>query len=264
MNGQQISSENNPKFKNALRLHTSRGRKQQDRIIIFGLQEIERACQADIDIVEVFYDEQITLPAWLASSAGSMFYSLPAQLFGKLAFGDRNDGVVVIARRPNSDLAAMKWAENALVVVLQGVEKPGNLGAIFRSADGAGADAVLLADPLTGVFHPNSIRASLGTVFSMPTVATDSGSLRAHLDRHGFQCLAACLDGELNYYDFDLRQRTALILGNENRGLTDDWRTEKTQMFQLPMRGTADSLNVSSTAAVLVYEAMRQRLTTIE
>ncbi|MCH2183115.1 MAG: RNA methyltransferase [Mariniblastus sp.] len=264
MNGQPIRSENNPKYKSALRLHSSRGRKQQGRIIIFGLQEIERACRADVDIVEVFFEEGQALPGFLESSAGASFYPLPPLLFRKLAFGDRHDGVVVVARQPESDLSAMRWSDDALVVVLQGIEKPGNLGAIFRSADGAGADAVLLADSLTGVFHPNSIRASLGTVFSMRTASADSQTIRGHLQEHGFQVLAACLESEQNYYEFDLQQRTALVLGNENLGLTDDWRTGETRMFQLPMRGQADSLNVSSTAAILVYEAMRQRRTRVD
>ncbi len=263
MNGQPIRSENNPKFKSALRLHSSRGRKQQGRLIIFGLQEIERACRAGVDIVEVFFEEGQAPPSFLESLTGTSFYPLPNPLFSKLAFGDRHDGVVVVARQPESDLSSMRWSDNSLVVVLQGIEKPGNLGAIFRSADGAGADAVLLADPLTSVFHPNSIRASLGTVFSMRTASADSQTLREHLQQHGFQILAACLEGEQSYYDFDLQQRTALVLGNENRGLSEDWRTGETGTFRLPMRGQADSLNVSSTAAILVYEAMRQRRTPI-
>jgi len=259
MNLQPIKSENNPKFKNALRLHSSRGRKQQDRIIIFGLQEISRACQAGITVLEVFVDENQAPPDCLATVEGAAFYQLPSSLFNKLAFGDRNDGVVVVAQRPESGLAALNLSPDALVVVLQGIEKPGNVGAVFRSADGAGADAVLLADPLTDAFHPNSIRASLGAVFSMPTVSVDSRSLQEYLQEQGFQILAACLDTEQDYYSIDLKRRTALVLGNEKQGLSDDWRGSGILSFQLPMRGQVDSLNVSSTAAILLYEAMRQR-----
>lgn len=259
MNLQPITSENNPKFKNALRLHSSRGRKQQNRIIIFGLQEISRACQAGVTILEVFFDENRTPPEFLDKVSGAGFYQLTSSLFDKLAFGDRNDGVVAVAQRPESDLAGLSLSQDALVVVLQGIEKPGNVGAVFRSADGAGTEAVLLADPLTDVFHPNSIRASLGTVFSMPTASADSRSLLEYLQEQRFQILAACLDTEQDYYSIDLKRRTALVLGNEKRGLSDDWRRDGIRPFQLPMRGQVDSLNVSSTSAILVYEAMRQR-----
>ena len=256
---QRITSDNNPKLKSALRLHSSRGRKQQNRIVIFGLTEISRAIKSGVPIREVFFDETRPMPDFLESCRSANFYEMPSGLFGKLAFGNRNDGLVAIAERPEASFADFTFSDNAVIIVLQGVEKPGNVGAVFRSADGAGAEAVFLVDPLTDVFHPNAIRSSLGTVFSMPTLAVTTETLRGFLKQQGFQVLSACLDVKQDFYDIDLSARTALVLGNEKRGLTLDWREGDVVPFQLPMRGTGDSLNVSATAAILVYEAMRQR-----
>ena len=259
MNWQTITSESNPKFKDALKLHTSRGRKQQSRIIIFGLKEIARACQAELDVEEIFIDDQLVPPDFLQSVTGARLYQLPTKLMSRISFGDRNDGLVAVARRPKSDLSGLRLSPNALVVVLQGIEKPGNVGAVFRSADAAGAEAVILADPVTDVFHPNSIRSSLGAVFSMQTALADSSQLQEYLQLHEFQMLAACLDVDRSFYEMDLTCRTAVVLGNEKHGLSDQWRGSGAISFQLPMLGVVDSLNVSSTAAILVYEAMRQR-----
>ena len=259
MNVQRITSDNNPKLKSALRLHSSRGRKQQNRIVIFGLAEISRAIRSRVPIQEVFFDESRPLPDFLKSAESGNFYQMPSSLFEKLVFGDRNDGLVAIAPRPESSFADFTFSENAVIVVLQGLEKPGNVGAVFRSADGAGAEAVFLVDPVTDAFHPNAIRASLGTVFSMPTLAVTSSALLEFLKQQKFQILSACLDVKQDFFDLDLNPRTALVLGNEKRGLTLDWRQGDAMPFQLPMRGAGDSLNVSATAAILVYEAMRQR-----
>jgi TrmH family RNA methyltransferase len=139
------------------------------------------------------------------------------------------------------------------------VEKPGNLGAVLRSADGAGVDAVILADPRTDPFNPNAVRASLGTIFATRLAAAPSADVRAWLIRAGIRILAARVDGAVDYTDTDLRNGVAIVLGSEVGGLTDAWSVEGITAIRLPMLGIADSLNVSITAAVLAYEARRQR-----
>ena len=164
--------------------------------------------------------------------------------------------VVVI---PDQSLAALDLGPDPLVVVLEAVEKPGNLGAVLRSADAAGADAVIVADPRTDLFNPNAVRASLGTIFALPVAAGSSADVRAWLDERGIAVLAARVEASVPYTAADLRGSVALVLGSEAEGLTDAWAGEGVTPISLPMHGVADSLNVSITAAVLLYEARRQR-----
>ena len=146
-------------------------------------------------------------------------------------------------------------------MVLEAVEKPGNLGAVLRSADAAGADAVLVCDPLTDLYNPNLIRASIGAVFTVPCVACTSQEAIAWLQKHGIQILTAQLQDSSLYYDCDLRRGTALIMGTESTGLSQQWRAAATAHIRIPMLGALDSLNVSVSAAILLFEAVRQRLT---
>ncbi|MEO5966079.1 MAG: TrmH family RNA methyltransferase, partial [Candidatus Limnocylindrales bacterium] len=168
-------------------------------------------------------------------------------------------GLVATVRIPDRSLGRLSLPADALVVVLEGVEKPGNLGAVLRSADAAGADAVIAADPRTDLDNPNAIRASLGTLFSMPAAAGTSAEVRALLDRTGMTILAARVGADRAYTDVDLRGPVALVLGSEADGLTAAWDGDGIIAVALPMLGIADSLNVSVTAAVLLYEARRQR-----
>jgi TrmH family RNA methyltransferase len=182
-------------------------------------------------------------------------------VIGKLAFGDRSDGVVAIVRAPSTTLGSLVdgLPPDPLVVVVEAVEKPGNLGAIVRTADGAGADAVVAADARTDLFNPNAIRASLGTIFALPVAAAPSPEVLDHLTRLGARIVAARVDAERLYADADLRGPLALVLGSEAEGLTSAWGDPRVEPVRIPMRGAADSLNVSVAAAVLLYEALRQR-----
>jgi TrmH family RNA methyltransferase len=148
-----------------------------------------------------------------------------------------------------------------LVVVLEGVEKPGNLGALLRSADAAGVSALVLADSRVDLYNPNAIRASLGTIFSLPVCEAASGEVLAWLQQHELQIFAARVDGSVPYTERDYRGPTAFVLGAEATGLTSAWNAPDITAIHLPMRGIADSLNVSATAAVLFYETLRQRTT---
>jgi TrmH family RNA methyltransferase len=149
--------------------------------------------------------------------------------------------------------------ENPLIMVLESVEKPGNLGAVLRSADAAGADAVFICDPLTDLYNPNLIRASIGAVFTVPTVAVSSEEAIAFLQARGIQILTAQLQDSSLYYDIDMRRGTALVMGTEATGLTNIWRQVASAHIRIPMLGRLDSLNVSVSAAILLYEAVRQR-----
>ena len=186
-------------------------------------------------------------------------WDLGREAFAKLAYGDRVDGVVAVAETPTRRLQDLMLPPQPLIAVVEGVEKPGNLGAIMRTADGAGVNAVILAEPATDLFNPNIIRASLGTVFAVPVCVASSGEVLTWLSDKGIAIIAARLDGSVDYSETDYGGAIAIALGSEARGLSDAWGALARASVRVPMLGVADSLNVSATAAVLFYEALRQR-----
>ena len=180
-------------------------------------------------------------------------------VFEKLSFGDRTEGVLGVAETPCLRLDDLKLPERPLVAVLEGVEKPGNVGAVLRSASGAGISALIVADGRTDLYNPNAIRASLGTIFTIPVCTATTTETLDWLRRHGLAIYAARVDGSIPYTEADFRGPAAIVLGSEAAGLSTAWTADQVTPIRLPMLGTADSLNVSATAAVLFYEALRQR-----
>jgi TrmH family RNA methyltransferase len=265
MTSPRITSRQNPRVKDAVRLRTGRGRQRRGRFIIDGAREILRAIEAGIRCVEAFVCEELidsadgrrTVDA--LQSSGAEILSVSADVYAKLAFGERLDGIVVVADTPQRRLASLRLPPEPLVAVLEGIEKPGNLGAILRSADAAGVDAVIVANGRTDLFNPNTIRASLGTVFRPNTCEATTTETVDWLAGRGLSIIAARPDAEKCYTEIDLRGGVAIVLGSEAAGLSDAWRGANVVAVRLPMHGTADSLNVSTTAAVLFYEAVRQR-----
>ena len=233
--------------------------------VVDGARELRRALDAGVELVEAFIcepmlageDARAALDALRGASAP--VYSTSEAVFGRLAFGDRAEGLVAVIRAPDLGLDRLVVPADALVVVLEGVEKPGNVGAVLRSADGAGADAVIAASPRTDLTNPNVIRASAGTVFSLPLAAAPTSDVLAWLRDRGLRIVTTRVDAERVYTDLALDGPLAMVLGAEDRGLTDAWTGPDIEAVRLPMRGIADSLNVSVTAAVLLYEARRQR-----
>jgi TrmH family RNA methyltransferase len=251
------------------------------------VREISRAIDTGVKLVEVFACELLCTTAESrtlldklekSSSAGREFEILhvaPA-VFEKLAFGDRAEGILGVAKTPEKNLCDIRLSigqssslpssafplppsPNPLVVVLEGVEKPGNLGAVLRSADAAGVSALILADSRIELYNPNAIRASLGTIFTVPVCEAASGEVLEWLRQHQLKTFAARVDGSIPYAQADYRGPTAFVLGAEATGLTSAWTSPDIAAIHLPMLGIADSLNVAATAAVLFYEALRQR-----
>ena len=260
-----LTSLSNPRVKAAVRLRDRRERETTGLTIVDGVRELGRALDAGIEVVEAFVvdaavrsDEARDVVGRLAGTVGLTEVSEP--VLEKIAFGDRSDGIVAIVRTPPTDLARLDLPTEPLVVVIEGLEKPGNLGAILRTADGAGADAVIAADPRTDLFNPNAIRASLGTIFARPIAAAPSGDVLTWLAERQIRIVAARVDAERPYTETDLRGGVALVLGSEAEGLRDAWNDPRVDPVRIPMQGgIADSLNVSVAAAVLLYEAVRQR-----
>jgi TrmH family RNA methyltransferase len=259
-----LTSAKNPRVRAATDLRDRRSRDEIGLTLVDGLRELDRAITAGAAVVEVFASLERLDPAALALvdravRAGAAVVPVSDAVLDKLAFGDRNEGVVATVRIPGLALASLHLPANPLVVVVEGVEKPGNIGAVLRSADAAGADAVIAADPRTDLFNPNAVRASLGTIFTVPMAAGPSPDVRDRLALDGITVIAARVDAERLYTDVDLTGPVAIVLGSEAGGLTDAWTGAGIIPVRLPMLGIADSLNVSVTAAVLLYEARRQR-----
>ncbi len=265
MNVPQITSLQNPRIKGAIKLRDRRSRTRQDRIIIDGVREIQRALATGLNSVEAYVCEALCHSDMAQETTGTLralradIVPVSEAVFEKLAFGNRTEGIVVTAATPRRSLDEISLGPSPLVIVIEAIEKPGNVGAVIRTADAIGADAVLLAEPIVDLFNPNVIRSSLGAVFTTSVCATDNRRCLDWLRSHEMSVFAARVDAPRDYTDVSFAGATALVLGSESQGLTPTWTSSDIAGIQLPMHGIVDSLNVSTTAAVLMYEALRQR-----
>jgi TrmH family RNA methyltransferase len=265
-----IDSPANPRIKAALRLRERHERDATGLTLVDGGRESLRAMEAGAVVETAFIcppllatREATRVAEKLSQSFGPFgasveYHEISQRAFERLAYGDRADGVVLVVRAPHAELGDLQLPPAPLVVVTEDVEKPGNLGAILRSADAVGADA-LIAVGGTDLFNPNVIRASVGTVFSVPVAAASADDAAAWLRERGVRIVAALVDAARLHAEADLRGGIALVLGSEASGLSEAWRGADGEAVRLPMAGIADSLNVSVAAAVLLYEAWRQR-----
>jgi TrmH family RNA methyltransferase len=270
MRGVSIESPANPRIKDAARLRERRERATTGLTLVDGGREALRALEAGA-IVEVAFvcrplistTEAKRVTEKLTQDMGPFgapidVVEVGERAFERVAYGDRSDGVVLVVRAPATRIDDVELPPAALVVVTEDVEKPGNLGAILRSADAVGAAAVIAAGG-TDLFNPNVIRASVGTVFAMPVAAAPAARVAAWLRERRLRVVATRVDSGRLYVDMDLRGPLAIVLGSEAAGLSDTWIADDIEAVRLPMAGIGDSLNVSVAAAVLLYEAWRQR-----
>jgi RNA methyltransferase, TrmH family len=260
-----ITSLQNPRVKDTIHLRNARHRQRQQRIIIDGVRELARAIQAGVRMVEIFICEALLVSEEAKSllialeTCGGEILPVSETVFQKMAFGNRTEGVLGVAEMPHKTLQDLVLPETtSLLAVLEGVEKPGNVGAVLRSADAAGVSALILADARTDLYNPNAIRASLGTIFTIPVCEATSEQSLAWLRANNISIVAARVDGSVPYTAIDYRRPTAVVLGSEAEGLSSAWTAADITAVRLPMLGAADSLNVSSAAAVIFYEALRQ------
>lgn len=260
----KISSLTNPKIKNVVRLRQRKHRDETGLTVVDGIKEIGCALKSSVKFAEVYLCPQ----AWPQGHNGLLekFRSLDAEcfettkeVFEKIAYGDRNDGALAVCETPNVSIGRIKPDGKGLYLVLEQIEKPGNLGAVLRTADAVGADGVFVCDPRTDLYNPNVIRSSLGAVFSVPVVSCSNDEALDFLKRNRITVAAAVPGAKKSFYTLDLKAGTAVVLGSEEKGLTDFWTAKDFQKVSVPMNGQVDSLNVSVTAAVILYEAHRQR-----
>jgi len=212
--------------------------------------------------VETIFHQPELAPALPTLPPGTEVITVSDRVYQRIALRGSTEGIVATVKARHLTLADLRLGPSPLIVVLESVEKPGNLGAVLRSADAAAADAVIVCDPLTDIYNPNIIRSSTGTIFTLPCVACTSEECIRFLAENNIQILTAQLQDSQLYYDTDMRGPTAIVFGTESTGLTPQWRHAASSHIRIPMLGTADSLNVSVSAAILLFEAVRQRHTT--
>lgn len=249
-----ITSLQNARVKHLMALQQKSSlRREEGLFVVEGQREIAHCREAGYEIDTMFVVEGQDYPKDLPAVRVS-----PA-VYEKMAYRGSTEGIIAIVKTRPLALQDLTLRENPLIVVLESVEKPGNLGAILRSADAAGVDAVIVCDPLTDLYNPNLIRSSIGAIFTVPCVACSSEACIDFLKAKGIRILTAQLQDSYEYYDYDMRPGTAIVMGTESTGLTDQWREAADAHIRIPMLGRLDSLNVSVSAAILMYEAVRQR-----
>ena len=262
MRTEVITSAQNPRIKELILLQEkSRARRENGLFVVEGRRELSHCLEAGFKPRSLFICPEILGRDACREfeQAGCPIVEIPAHLYEKVAYRGRTEGVIGVMECHSHSLEDLHLKEDPLVIVLESVEKPGNLGAVLRSADAAGADAVIVCDPLTDLYNPNLIRSSIGGIFTVPVAAASSEEAIRWLKERGIRILTAQLQDSLPYYDTDMRQGTAIVMGTESTGLTPLWRQAADAHIMIPMLGRLDSLNVSVSAAILLYEAVRQR-----
>ena len=257
-----IKSRQNPKVKALARLKTKKGRREAGAFLVEGAREIERALESPRVRPKLFVvDEENLSPAEqevLKKRPEIEVMRVSPEVMAKIAYRENPGGLLLVAAAEEPKLKDLDPGENPLVLVAVGLEKPGNLGAVFRSADAAGA-SVLVADPRVEPWAPQTIRASTGTVFSVPFAVASGEEARRWLKERGLKVLATSPHAEKDYWQAEMRGPLAVVIGPEESGLEKAWLAEADEAVRVPMHGVADSLNASVTAALLLYEALRQR-----
>lgn len=258
-----IDSPSNPRLRAALALRERRERDATGLTLVDGARESLRAIEAGQSIESAFVCRALATSPDAARviealAGGPPMVEVSPRAFERLAYGDRADGVVLVVRTPGTKLEDLRLPSSPLVVVTEDVEKPGNVGAILRSADAVGASAVIAVGG-TDLYNPNVIRASVGTIFTIPVATGSAAEVVAWLRAAGVRILASRVDAAELHVDADLTGPVAIVLGSEASGLSEAWRGDDVEGIRLPMLGAADSLNVSAAAAALLFEAWRQR-----
>lgn len=252
-----ITSSANPKFKRLIALlQKSSERRESALFTVEGVREISHCIEAGYKPDCIFFCSDIVSEETLPQCK---HFALSAGLYAKAAYREGTEGAIGVFQAIEHPLSSLHLKDNPLIAVLESVEKPGNLGAVLRTCDAAGADALIICDPRTDLYNPNLIRASIGAVFTVPTAVCTTAQAITFLKSKGIRILTAQLQDSSLYYDCPMTKGTAIVMGTEATGLSDKWRQAADAHIRIPMLGKLDSLNVSVSAAILLYEAVRQR-----
>ncbi len=261
----QITSLQNPRIKQLVKLKVRRHRDENQQVLIEGYKGLVMALDNHISVVEIYACPALYLgsnePALLqrATEAGATVYETTEAVFRKIAYRDRPEGLIAVAKPFHKKLADLRVSEHSLYLVAEAIEKPGNLGTMLRTADACGVDAVIVCDGITDIYNPNVVRASIGTVFSQPVVLTNTQEFFAWKEQNNIHLAATTPAASKMFTDADLTGAVALAVGTEQVGLPDTWLDRADIQVLIPMYGQADSLNAATSASLVLYEAVRQR-----
>ncbi|WP_338377049.1 RNA methyltransferase [uncultured Flavobacterium sp.] len=258
----QITSIQNPYIKSLVQLQEkAKARKQTGTFLIEGKREIELAIKGNYEIETILFLRELISENQLNSLTTKQLNTIEIskEVYQKLAYRDTTEGIIAIAKTKNLALSDLKLPENPLILVLESIEKPGNIGAMLRTADAANIDAVILANPKSDLYNPNIVRSSVGCLFTNQIASGTTEEVITFLKEKNINFYSATLQNSNEYHKVDYSTPTALVVGTEATGLTQKWRDESTQNIIIPMQGEIDSMNVSVAAAILLFEAKRQR-----
>lgn len=254
-----ISSLQNPRIKRLVQLSKPRERRQQEVFVIEGRREIALAMQSGYQFESIFQCPEIAPDDLPPFPKGTETIRISHEVFARVAYRENSDGLIALARPRNHRLNDLFLPVDPLIIVIEAVEKPGNLGAILRTADAAGVDAVIVCDPRTDIYNPNVVRSSVGCLFTVPVATATSQEVHSWLLTHGVQIWSAALTGTKTPYEVPFNRSSAIVMGTEADGLSEFWLKNCTAQIKIPMAGKIDSLNVSTATAIIVFEAIRQR-----
>lgn len=262
-----ISSRHNPRVKHVVKLRDRRQRDRCGQLIIEGYRELLRAFENSYPVDELYvcseYFQGANEPSLIERfrDGGTTVIAVDPGAFRKMAYRDRPEGLLGIAPQVHRTLDSVQLSRSPLLLLAEAIEKPGNLGTMLRSADATAVDALILCDRCTDLYNPNVVRASTGTLFTVPVVETDSHAALDWLRAHRVRILAATPHAQTVYTAVDMKGPLAILVGTEQYGLSDWWYSHADVQARIPMLGTADSLNVANATTLLLYEAVRQRKT---
>lgn len=265
MTPEKITSLQNPRVKQLVKLRDRRPRDEAGVFLVEGYREIRRALEKSVRLTELYFSPEWFLgenePALIeqARTAGAQIFELTKDTFAKVAYRERPDGLLAVAPQWRRTLEELTLPASPFLLVVEAIEKPGNLGTILRSADAAGCDAVIVCDPVTDIFNPNVVRASTGVLFSVPLVVAESTAVHAWLKAKKVRTIATTPAAETLYTAADLRGPLAVVMGSEQYGLSEFWLKNADLPVRIPMAGQADSLNVAMATIITLFEAVRQR-----
>lgn len=262
---EKITSLQNPRVKQLVKLRDRRPRDEAGVFLVEGYREIRRALEKNVALQEIYFS-----PEWFlgeneraliaqAEAAGAKSFELSKEAFAKVAYRERPDGLLAVAPQWKRDLSDLKLGAEPFLLVVEAIEKPGNLGTILRSADAAGCDAVIVCDPVTDIFNPNVVRASTGVLFSVPLVVSESERVWEWLKERRIRTVATTPAAEKIYSDVEMKGAIAVVMGSEQYGLSEFWLKNADVPVRIPMAGQADSLNVAMATIITLFEAVRQR-----
>jgi len=256
-----ITSAQNAKIKNILALEKARERKKQNLFIIEGVKELSLAMEGGYKINSVFFCPEIIDEHSVLKIVKNEHLLIPVQraLFEKITYRESTGGILALAEQRQHSLEAIVLKKNPLVLILEAVEKPGNLGAVLRTADAAALDAVIICDPQTDFYNPNVVRSSVGCVFTTQLAAASSLDAQQWLRKNNINIYCTSLQAAKPYHEVDFTHRAAIVMGTEATGLSAYWTQNSNANIIIPMSGKIDSMNVSTAAAVVIFEAKRQR-----